>query len=138
MSISKLVTACLFLMFQGSAVFAQEINTVEERRMLNVARIFMHTPTPFSLLVPVGEVEWGLVDASNCAAKRRCDEVVFLMDVPADKPMWYRAFRFQKHGNWFYTDRAEFHIRTPADIEGGGWSRRSGKKTIYGTTNVIQ
>lgn len=140
MSILKTLAVCGFAILPSATLCAQEAKILEERHVESVARIFMHTTTSFSLLVPDGEVTWKLIDASNCVTSttRNCDAIVFITDVPEGKPMWYRVIRFREPGRWAATDRAEFHIHTLSDIEGGGWRRSSGKSTSYGTTNVIE
>ncbi len=87
-----------------------------EEKIVNVLRIFMHTPNTYSVMMPgPQDSEIKLVTLPYAPAR-------FFVDVPVDEHMWVLVGK-KSYG---FPSVIEFHIHSQKDIEGAGWNHGKG------------
>lgn len=119
-----------------------------ELRINNVVRVFMHEPHRYTLLARRPEaqeldahtfavsVDHKIADSSGnrlatCGVHLRAD-------VEMGAPMWATVERWREVGTTTFDCILTIHLHDPQDVEGGGWTEQRGKKTVRGTTQVVE
>lgn len=128
-----LFTVLLAMFLAGAGTAAAEVNPNPER-LNGIARVFMHQPNEFSFLV---------VDSSGAGRLAsyyvRGAKVQFMFDVPEGKAnIWMESDYSYSSWGGLHCTWMKIHLRMPEDLNGAGWTRKTGKATYYGTTAVIQ
>lgn len=127
-----MVIVALVLLTVASSAFAQPRLVA---KLTGIERVLMHQPQHFSFLV-VGSDGIGRMVEYNFAYYPI--DITFIFDVPGDRAMWLESnitysFFGRVNASWM-----KIHLRTYDDINGAGWTRRSGKTTRHGMTTVVR
>lgn len=122
----------------GTAIYRSAtapITKVREERVENIVRVFVHNPGEYSVLI---EKDGKLIDRSfSWHVIGSGGTVEIATDASQGEPMYATITYYEKEGSDHHQD-VVIHVHSPQDLEGGGWSRRVGKHTHTGKTNVLE
>lgn len=100
-----------------------------EEKIDNIVRVFTHNPGQYSVLT---------LTEDNILKTVELNDVELVMDAPKDKPIYAIVTYFDKGTRKEYHTKTALHVHSAEDVNGGGWTKRVGKHTYSGQTNVIE
>lgn len=122
------------------------ITAFKEERVNNIARVFMHNPGQYSILILQDDKSLRLLELTALVPDttyqvRVYNEIQIVMDAPKGEPAFaditYYGKKYSEKPTHTST-KTVLHIHSPDDVEGGGWFNKVGKHTYSGQTNVIE